>query len=282
MLTPETLSEIDGRATLFAVDFHDDPVSQNATLSIEADQPWLEESIELKRRNLFDFRWHIVPSNELAELAGLDPDRTIVAGNGSDTTVIQPMPWPAQPAIGYMSGAAPGRGIETLIEAARLVRTGVPDLRLLLWLAATGPASEAYLAELRRTTAKDRWIELAAVPYREIGVQLGRVTVQCVPNPPSAYWDAVSPIKLFDAMASGRPVVVTPRTVMRADVERHDVGLVTQGETAEDIAAAIVQLIQDESLARRLGANGREAVVAAHDWSLISGRLTARLVALDA
>jgi glycosyltransferase involved in cell wall biosynthesis len=281
MLTHETLSEIDGRAKLFAVDFHDDPVSQNATLSIEADPAWLEETLDQKRRNLVAFRWYIVPSIELAELAGLDLDRTIVAGNGSDTTVIRPMPWPDQPAIGYMSGAAAGRGIETLIEAARLVRSAVPDLRLLLWLAATGPVSDAYLADLRRATAKDDWIEFAAVPYREIGVQLGRATVQCIPNPPSAYWDAVSPIKLFDSMASGRPVVVTRRTAMRSDVERHNAGLVAQGESAEDIAAAIVVLIQDESLARRLGANGRGAAVEAHDWSLISGRLTARLVELE-
>ena len=58
-----------------------------------------------------------------------------------------------------VSGAAPGRGLEALIEAARIVRESVADVRLLLWLVATSTASERYLegtAEGRRRGAMDR------------------------------------------------------------------------------------------------------------------------------
>jgi glycosyltransferase involved in cell wall biosynthesis len=278
MLAADALADAAGRALPFAVDFHDDPVAQNEALGVAMDPAWSERAIERKRRNVDAFRWLVVPSPELAALAGLDADRTIVAGNGSDTTVITPMPWPGEPAIGFISGAAAGRGIETLIEAARLVRRSVPELRLLLWLAATSAAGEGYLDGLRRSTAGDPWIEFAAAPYQEIGAQLGRATVLCVPNPPAVYWDAVSPVKLFDCMAAARPVVVTPRTVMRAEVERHQAGLVAPGDRAEDLAGSIGGLIGDEPLARQLGANGRNAVVAEHDWRRISESLAAELV----
>lgn len=278
MLAADVLTAAAERTLPFAVDFHDDPLAQNEALGVEMDQAWVERAIDRKRRNVDAFRWLVVPSPELAALAGLDRDRTIVAGNGSDTTVITPVPWPEQPAIGFISGAAAGRGIETLIEAARLVRDSVPELRLLLWLAATGVAGEAYLEELRRSTERDAWIEYAAAPYQEIGAQLGRATVLCVPNPPAVYWDAVSPVKLFDCMAAARPVVVTPRTVMRADVERHRAGLVAPGDRAEDLAGPIARLIADEPLARQLGENGRKAVVSEHDWRRISESLAAELV----
>jgi glycosyltransferase involved in cell wall biosynthesis len=281
MLTADALSLVAAKAVPSAVDFHDDPIAQNAALGVSADPAWTERVLERRRRNLDAFRWHVVPSAEMAGLAGLDMDRIIVAGNGSDTSVIRPMPWPDRPMIGLISGAAPGRGIETLLSAARLVRLELPDVRLLLWLAGTGDASKAYLAELQRVTRDEAWVEYGVAPYAEIGAQLGRATVQCVPSPNSAYWDAVSPIKLFDAMASARPVVVTPRTVMRAEVERHDAGLVAPGDKPEDLASVIARLLADQSLAQRLGANGREAVVAEHDWRTISVGLAARLDELE-
>ncbi len=280
MLAPDALSEAARRTVPFAMDFHDDPVAQNAALGVRMDDAWLQRMTDRKRRNLAAFRWLVVPSRELASLAGLDPARTIVAGNGSDTSVVVPTPRSMEPAIGLISGAAPGRGIETLIEAARLVRASVPELRLLLWLAVTGEGGEAYLAGLRQATAREAWIEYGAAPYQEIGAELGRAMVLCVPNPPADYWDAVSPVKLFDCMAAGRPVVVTPRTVMRADVERHDAGLVAAGDRAEDLATAVARLMADDSLARRLGENGRQAVVEEHDWRRISERLAAELIRL--
>lgn len=281
MLPNDALAEAIKRTVPFAVDFHDDPIAQNATLGVAMDQAWLDRTTDRKRRNLDAFRWLVVPSLELAALAGLDPERTIIAGNGSDPSVITPMPWPTEPAVGFISGAAGGRGIETLIEAARLVRETVPELRLLLWLAATGASGEVYLDDLRSSTVNDPWIEFAAAPYHEIGAQLGRATVLCVPNPAAVYWDAVCPVKLFDCMAAARPVVVTPRTAMRAEVLRCESGLVAPGDRPEDLAGTITRLLVDERLAQQLGENGRHAVEVGHDWRRISTALAAELVRRD-
>jgi glycosyltransferase involved in cell wall biosynthesis len=280
-LAPDTLRVLDGAAVPFAVDYHDDAIRQNEVLGVIPDETWLAAAREKKRLNLDAFRWHVVPSNDLAELAGLDPERTIVAGNGTDPGVIVPIPWPTDPAIGMISGAAPRRGIEQVIEAARLVRSDVPDLRLLLWLAATGSASAEYLEDLRTRVRHETWIEIASAPYRVIGPELGRAMIQCIPNPPAEYWDAVSPIKLFDAMATSRPVVVTPRRAMREVVELHEAGLVTEGDRPEDLAAAVSRLLGDQALARRLGENGRRAAEGSYAWPSIAQHLADRLVALS-
>jgi glycosyltransferase involved in cell wall biosynthesis len=277
MLSVGALDVVLERGNPFAVDVHDDPIAQHEALGITPEDQWLRQTLDRKRRNLDAFRWHVTPSVGIARLAGLDPDRTIIAGNGTDTKVILPGPWPTEPQIGMVSGAAPSRGIETLVEAARELRADVPDLRLKLWLAATGAASKAYLDALRTTLADDTWISVGAVPYGKFGAELATVAVHCIPLPPATYWDAVSPIKFFDAMGSGRPLVVTPRTEMSADVRRYDAGVVAGGDAAEDLAAAIRPLLEDRALAERLGANGRAAAVAHHDWRHISDRLAARL-----
>jgi glycosyltransferase involved in cell wall biosynthesis len=277
MLAPDALDAIDGRLRPVAVDIHDDPIAQNRMLGVEPDPGWLARETERKARNVATFERLIVPSVGLATIAGLPLDQILVAGNGTDPSIIRATPLPDAPTIGFISGASAGRGIETLVEAARIARAVVPGLRLILWLAATGDASRAYLEALKASTARDPWIDYASATYAALGDQLARATVQVVPNPPDPYWDAVSPIKLFDAMASGRPVVVTPRAEMAATVREDGAGLVAEADGPEALARPIVTILEDRALARTLGERARRAAEDRHDWRTIAADLAHRL-----
>ena len=175
-----------------------------------------------------------------------------------------------------VSGASPGREIETLIEAARQLRSAVPDLRLLLWLVATSKESEAYLAGVRSLVDGDPWIELAAAPYERLGAELARATILCIAHPANAYMDVALPVKLFDSMAAGRPLLVTPRRETAALVERHHAGLVTAGDTPEDIASGALRLLDDPALTHRLGAAGRDAAEGASTGGSVAQRSPTR------
>src|SRR5688572_29340405 len=256
-----------------AVAVYDDPVAQAHDLGIL--MPAARERVftAMKRANLEAFRWHVVPTGSFAEHIGLDMSRVIVAGNGTDTTRVVPGEWPEDPAIGMISGAAPGRGIETLIAAARELHEVIPELRLLLWLAATGEDSQEYLEALKRSTATDRWIEISTADYDELSVALRQATILTIPHPPGEYHDIALPVKLLDSMAAGRPLVVTPRTEVRAVVERHRAGLVTAGDTIDDLAGALLGVLEDQSAARRMGAAARLAAEQHYDWSVVGERI---------
>jgi len=186
--------------------------------------------------------------------------------------------WPDDPAIGFISGAAPARGIEALIDAARQIHSEIPELRLLLWLAATGDESEAYLRRLEREVMKERWIEISTVLYEDLPFALRQATVLTIPHPPGEYYDVALPVKLLDSMAAGRPLAVTPRLEGRTIVERHEAGLVTAGDSVEDLAVTLRRLIEDETLARRLGANARRAAVEVYDWNVVGDRLASEIL----
>ena len=68
---------------------------------------------------------------------------------------------------------------------------------------------------------------------------------------------------------------------MRAEVERHEAGLTASGDAPEDLADAILRLLEDQGLARHLGENGRRAAVEEHDWRLISEHLATTLTEVD-
>jgi glycosyltransferase involved in cell wall biosynthesis len=256
-----------------AVAIYDDAVAQLSALGIELEPDRLEGIRRRRALNEALFRWHVVPTASFAALTALDPARVIVGGNATDARHVLPGPWPETPTVGLVSGAAPGRGIEALVAAARLARESVAELRLLLWLVATSPESEAYLAGLAESVAGDAWIEIGSVDHDHLGAALARATVLCIAHPPNAYMDVALPVKLFDSMAAGRPLVVTPRTETQAIVERHGVGLVTGGDTPEDIAAALLGLLGDEALARRLGATARNVAETEFDWPVVAGRI---------
>jgi glycosyltransferase involved in cell wall biosynthesis len=273
LLGPEALKALADSADPAVLDVHDDPLLQAEALGV-ALAPEAEAAARLRRAaNLAAFRWHVTPSRRLAELMELDLDRVVVAGNGTNSTVVTPGPWPSEPAVGLVSGAAPGRGIETLIDAAREVRSQVPSLKLLLWLAATGDASANYLADLKAATASEPWIAYGSAPYDRIGAELARASVLVVPTPAHPYWDAIAPVKLFDCLAAGRPVVVTPRPEPAAIIRAEEAGVVAATDAPTDLAAGILELLLDDPRAREYGANARRAAETTYDWRTIGARL---------
>lgn len=261
------------------VDIHDDVLLQNDALGFEMPA---EEQAAIRARNTLNrdgFRWLVAPSRPFAVLAGLDPARVIVASNGSDTRIVRPGAWPSEPAVAFVSGAAPRRGIEELIAAVRIARRRVTGARLDLWLAATEEASRAYLEGLRTSLAAEPWVRIDQTPYGELGVQLSRATVLCIPTPGHPYWDSVAPVKLFDYMAAGRPIVTTPRSETASIVRGAEAGLVSTGDEPEALAAPIIELLQDGERAKLMGAKARAAAERDYDWRAIGDRLADEILA---
>ena len=261
-----------------AVAIYDDPTAQSSALGVVLEPGWLDELSRRQRRNAEAFRWLVVPTRSFAELAQLDLDRVVVGGNGSDTSRVRPGPWPDRPCVGIVSAAAPGRGLELLIDAARAARRAIPDLRLRMVLVATGSATEPYLAGLREAVADMPWVEIAGAAYDDLGSATAPATVLCIPHPPGAYMDVALPVKLFDSLAVGRPLVVTPRAETAAIVERHGVGLVAGGDGVDDLAAAIVELAGDDPRARLLGARAREVAEREFDWRIVGDRIATEVL----
>ena len=90
--------------------------------------------------------------------------------------------------------------------------------------------------------------------------------------------DAALPVKLFDSMAAGRPVVVTPRHETVRIVTSCSAGLVARSDHVDDFAAAIARLLLDQSLRQELGANARRCAVEHYDWSVLAGHLADALL----
>lgn len=275
------LALLRGRVQAAAVDLHDHPVLQADALGVELEperRDWLDRLFE---DNVDAFERLVVPSPSFANLCGLPWDRCVVVTNGTDSSRIVPGPFPDEPIVALVSGAAPGRGIELLVEAMERVREAIPDAGLRLALSSTGPASAAYRAELVAGLATRPWVEVVDVPHVDLGTFLAGSAVAVVPHPPGEYYDASTPVKLFDSMAAGRPLVVTPRLETQRIVEDAAAGVVAPDD-ADGLGAAIAALLGDTARRDELGANARRAAEERYDWSVLGEQLADELLATEA
>ncbi len=272
LLAEGALRLVRGPVEAAVLDVHDHPVLQTDSLGVHLDSSTRTRLDRLFDRNIAAFSRLVAPSASFAELCALDADRVVVITNGTDTAAITQHPPVAAPVVGMASGAAPGRGIEQLVAAMARVRAEIPEATLRLALAASGPASRAYLDDLRADLT-DPWVTVTEVPHAGLDAFLAETAVLVVPHPPGAYMDAAAPVKVFDAMASGRPLVVTPRFETRRIVEEAGAGAVAAGDEVDDLAAAIWELLRDESRRRSQGDNARRTAVERYDWRILSAQL---------
>ena len=107
-------------------------------------------------------------------------------------------------------------------------------------------------------------VDVLLMPYQH-SVSIG------VRGHDTARW--MSPMKMFEYLASGTPIVSSDLTVLR-EVLRHGENALLVPPTAVDQWAAAVRLILDDrALAERLGRAGHATYEAAYTWTARARRI---------
>lgn len=123
---------------------------------------------------------------------------------------------------------------------------------------------------------------LGTLPYEQMPEIAAAADVGVAPYDPSRlaqlrlgfYW---SPLKIFEYMASGLPVVTIRRPPLTEIVREGQEGLLVAEGDAKELAAAITRLADDRGLRERLGQSARERVVARYSWDVHCAQVEAVL-----
>jgi glycosyltransferase involved in cell wall biosynthesis len=205
-----------------------------------------------------------------SELTG-NRTRCYVVGNGADTDLFQPVhdgeTSPGNPYVVFVGVLASWQGVNVIVDAAASDAwpSGVD-----LVIAGDGRERELVLTAVA-ACPRIRW--LGTISYRDAATLVAGSIAALVPqtNVPRSRF-GLSPLKLFEAMASGVPVVVSDLPGLRDVVQAHDCGLIVRPDDAEALASAVQQLAGDRARAREMGQNGRRAAVAEYSWSSRAGQ----------
>jgi len=160
----------------------------------------------------------------------------------------------------YVGGVSAMRGAKELVMAMAQVKTGV---RLNL----AGAFSEAGCrAALEQSAGWSKVNEFGVLDRDGVSDIYGRSRAGLVTlHPTSNYLDAL-PIKMFEYMSAGIPVIASDFPLWREIIVRNSCGLLVDPCKPEQIAAAIDELVLNPEKARRMGQNGRKAVLEKYNW----------------
>jgi glycosyltransferase involved in cell wall biosynthesis len=173
--------------------------------------------------------------------------------------------------IGFVGWFVPWHRLEILLGAFAALAAKEPALRLML--VGDGPLRGALEAQATALGVSDRVIFSGAVPHAEMLDYLAAMDIGVVPHS-NAYR---SPIKLFESMAAGRPVVA-PRTEPIGLVITHGGnGLLFEPENEDDLRTQLAALIADAELRTQLGRQAQADVVQKHTWVQNAGEVLSRL-----
>lgn len=176
--------------------------------------------------------------------------------------------WNAKaPEVCYVGGISRIRGIHELVQAINLSKSGV---RLNL----CGRFSEPNVEQVCH--ALPGWSRINAqgfVDRKGVSDVLGRsvaglVTLHPIPN----YLDAL-PVKMFEYMAAGIPVIASDFPLWRDIVVGNQCGMCVDPMDPVAIAKAIDYLVQNPDAAREMGENGRRVVLERYNWSVEEAKL---------
>ncbi|KUK43261.1 MAG: Glycosyl transferase group 1 [Methanothrix harundinacea] len=78
---------------------------------------------------------------------------------------------------------------------------------------------------------------------------------------------------LLEAMACGKPVVCTDIVGVADEVKTKGAGLIVEPSNAEELAEAISHILQDRSLAHKMGEVGRRLVEERYGWEKVAKRV---------
>jgi len=178
------------------------------------------------------------------------------------------VPWAEkQNEVCYVGGMASIRGLRELVSACEFLQS---PARLNLAGSFLEPSVEA---ELKPHPGWMRVNELGFVDRAGVRDVLGRSMAGLVTlHPIINYIDAL-PIKMFEYMSAGIPVIASNFPLWREIIEGNDCGLCVDPLDPKAIARAIDRLVMNPDVARRMGENGRQAVLTKYNWSIEEKKL---------
>ncbi len=167
---------------------------------------------------------------------------------------------PKEREVCYVGGIVSTRGIREIVQAVGLSHS---DVRLTLAGTFVEPDVQNEVERMAGWPRVDALGFLSRDGVRDVLARsmAGLVTL----HPTAAFLDSL-PIKMFEYMSAGLPVIASNFPLWREIIEGNQCGICVDPMNPAAIAAAIDQLAGNPELAKQMGEKGRRAVYDRYNW----------------
>jgi glycosyltransferase involved in cell wall biosynthesis len=209
------------------------------------------------------------------ERYSLDSDKIHVVPNGVDTNRFSPGDAGDFPGlddraeyITYIGSFHPHALTPLIVEAAARVIKTRPTAMLLM--VGDGHDRAACEAAADRLSITERVVFTGIIPHHQIprAIRASSVLINIIMGA-----DDTQSMKMLEYLAAGAPVIANGATLHDVPLEANTHYVKVESLTSDALADAVLSVLDDESLAQRLGIRGRQLILENFSWEKTAGRL---------
>ena len=235
---------------------------------------WLRYQFDLlvfsRAASLFFF-----PTQAMADMFQLRRPK-VVLSFGGEVLFPNSRTWPEIDTAIYVGGISHRYGAVVLLEAFDLINERT---RLNLKLVCRQDELEREQAVFAPYSSAG-WLHIHHLSGDALHGVYGESDLAIIPLLKNVYNDIVIPVKMFEYLSHGLPIVATNCTEIDNFITRNRVGLVAE-DTPESLAEKILQLVQDRDLYEELRRNVRRTLEDGNLWTDRARLVAQQLTALD-
>ena len=205
----------------------------------------------------------------LVDACDLDPSRVLVVPNAVDPARFAP---PAQRAAGapltavFVGHVIAWAGLVNAVDALAAARAAGHDVRLRV--VGSGPGGEALAARVRERGLGGAVDLLGHRSWDEVPALLADADVALSPQLPMAIGSMYhSPLKMYEYLAAGLPVIATEFPDARTLLSGPGAGWVVAPGDVDALAGALGEAAADRRRLAAMGRAGRDHVLGHHTWA---------------
>lgn len=202
-------------------------------------------------------------------------DKITVVPNGANTSLFRPLDQKEcrenlgldlkTPYVCFVGNLAPWQGVEYLVKAAPSILSRYPDCRFLI--VGDGVMKNELISLSREFGIENRFVFTGVVPYDRVPVYINASDVCVAPFILARNAKiGLSPLKLYEYMACGKPVVASAISGVVDALESSKGGLSVPPENPEAFAEAILKLLENQDLRENMGSKSLSYVTENYSW----------------
>ena len=170
--------------------------------------------------------------------------------------------------VGFVGWIRPWHGVDKMIDALSQLRDRLPKLQLLI--VGDGPAVPDLKTQAQALGVADRICFTGPVASADVATHVAAMDVTVQPD----VTDYASPIKLFEYLAVGKPVIAPRKDNITEIVSEGEQALLYVPGQVDELVEAIEKLYRDDALRTRLGDNAQRLVIErGFNWQTNAGRV---------
>lgn len=178
----------------------------------------------------------------------------------------------------YVGTLGKARHLKMLIEAFAHVRTQRADIKLLI--VGEGSDEESLRNLSTALGLAEDVVFVGQMPQSQVPDFIAAADIGISPVPPLWFYKLSSPIKMFEYMAMAKPVVANEEIPEHKEVLEESRAGILAPFTAEALAGAIIELLDNPEAAIEMGNRGREWVVSNRSYEVLARQLESRILSL--